>query len=84
MKDYDKYNGMKRAGDWIGKKVISTRRVSNGWGAVPSGTPGTITGVTRGSLNVTFQCCDKCGFELHVSRVEYHAFKLQDPSEATK
>ena len=61
-----KYNGMQRAGDWVGKRVRATHQLRNGGGqGVMPGMTGEVNGA-RGGLNVTFDVCDHCGTVMHV------------------
>lgn len=39
----DKFNGMKRARDWVGQRVVLTRAIGNGYCELPEGYVGTIT-----------------------------------------
>ncbi len=65
------YNGMKKASDWVGKKIITTRPMKNGVAELPSGTLGEVTGCTRGKLHLKLNACDCCKLKLYISGVDY-------------
>ncbi|GAB0154702.1 hypothetical protein [Marinobacterium sp. BA1] len=75
-KGHGKYNGMKRAADWVGHQVKATRQIeTNGGNAVSSGMQGEVTGAFSG-LNVTFDVCNCCGTKTHVTKLDYEAVEL--------
>ena len=71
-----KYNGMKKAGDWVDKSIRAARQIRNngGQGVMP-GMTGTVTSAHRG-LNVTFDVCSHCRTVMHVSRLSYSDVEL--------
>jgi hypothetical protein len=71
-----KYNGMKRAADWVGLRVQATRDIENNRGdAVMTGMQGKVTSAFKG-LSVTFDVCKHCGTKTHVVKLEYTAVEL--------
>jgi len=74
----DKYNGMKHAADWLGKRVRAVRTLRNcgGQGVTP-GMLGTVRGVYAG-LDITFDVCKHCGTVIYVARVGYHDVELAE------
>ena len=74
-----KYNGMRRAGDWVGKTARINREASNGWGTIPSGTIGEI--VSQSNTGLTFESlkCRCCGARMTISRLPYDAVELLNP-----
>lgn len=71
-----KYNGMKRAGDWVDKSIRATRQIRNGGGqGVMPGMKGKVTSSHRGP-NVTFDVCGHCGTVMHVRRLHYSDIEL--------
>ncbi len=72
----DRYNGMKKAGDWIGKKVVTTQALRNGLAELPAGTSGTVRGCARGALNLDLHACECCKIKLHITRVSYFDVSL--------
>lgn len=73
-----KYNGMKRAGDWEGKRVRLVRELRNGWVTLPAGYIGTITVQSRGSLSFVGQPCSCCGVKPHMSKIGYFDVELAE------
>lgn len=72
----DKYNGMKRAGDWKGQRVELVREIGNGFCSLPAGYVGTIT--QQGSTGLTFEGdpCGCCKVKPRVTRLGYHSVRL--------
>lgn len=72
----DKYNGMKRAGDWKGQRVELTRDIGNGYCSVPAGYVGTIT--QQGSTGLTFEGdpCGCCKVKPRLTRLGYFSVRL--------
>lgn len=70
-----KYNGMKRAGDWEGKKIRTTRDLSNGIGSWPKGTLAIVRSVGP-KLRLQSQSCSCCGVKLNMSKVDYYDVEL--------
>ena len=73
-----KYNGMKFADDWKGKRVKAVRQINNGAGeGVSPGTLGTVNHVYAG-LSITFDVCTHCGTIARVTNVEYFDVELAE------
>ena len=65
-----KYNGMKRSGDWVGKKIVSARKIQNNGGTgVMAMTLGVVNSAHNG-INATFVMCPHCGTVLHVTKLD--------------
>ncbi len=71
----NKYNGMKRAGYWLGKKVRLVRDVGNGIGRWPKGTVATVTDVGV-SMRLISDPCPHCGAKLYITKLSYFDFEL--------
>lgn len=71
-----KYNGMKRAADWKGKRVELVREIGNGYCQLPAGYVGTIT--QQGSTGLTFEGepCGCCKVKPRVTRLSYFSVRL--------
>ncbi|MBP6056815.1 MAG: hypothetical protein KA524_00050 [Nitrosomonas sp.] len=72
----DKFNGMKRAADWVGRKVITIREAENGFFIIPKGTKGVITSQSNTGLVFVGDKCCCCGVQTRISRLPYHAVQL--------
>ena len=72
----DRYNGMKRAGDWVGKEIVTVREMGNGLGVFPPGTKGVVESVSCGALNLRLIGCERCNIQARITRVDYFAGKL--------
>lgn len=76
-----KYNGMARAGDWEGKRVVARRTIRNGAGkTVRHGMRGVVTSAHRG-LHVTFDVCHHCGTVMHVTGLNYFDVRLSQDED---
>lgn len=76
------YNGMQKAGDWVGKRIIAACQLRNGGGqGVAPGMQGIVTGTYRG-LSVTFDVCKHCGTVMHVSKLHYTDVELFEHVDA--
>lgn len=73
-----KYCGLKKANDLIGRRVKTTRPMSNGLGAMPAGTTGFISSgaIRNGKIGFKADKCSCCGFEWHVGGLSYDDFEL--------
>jgi len=72
----DRFNGMKRAADWVGRKVITIREAKNGFFIIPEGTKGVITSQSNTGLVFVGDQCSCCGVQTRISRLPYHAVQL--------
>lgn len=71
-----KYNGMKRARDWIGQPIRITRTMRNGAGEYPVGTRGIVQDLWRGGLSLALFGCDSCQSKDFITRVDYGSVEL--------
>lgn len=73
-----RYNGKKRAADWMGRRIVSTEAIRNGWATVPAGTLGRVHDRSPpfGGLDIDFDPCTCCGVKVAVRQVGYH--KVRD------
>ena len=72
------YGDLKSAKQWAGRRVITTREISNGLGSIPAGTLGTIASgyhIREGNLHFKADKCPGCGLALICSRLHYADFK---------
>lgn len=76
-----KYGGMKKAGDWAGRRVRLTREIQNGMGRVPKGTAGIIdcTEIRNGTIHFMADPCSCCGAQFKVFGLHYGDFELAGP-----
>lgn len=62
--------GGKLVRDWNGLRVRVTRECSNGWGSIPVGTLGKVTGAGNGvGLEFTSDPCAHCGVTMSMSKL---------------
>lgn len=71
-----KYNGMKRARDWVGQPIRTTRTMRNGVGEYPAGTKGIVEELSRGGLSLALYRCSNCQGKEFISRVDYHSVEI--------
>lgn len=76
-----KFNGMKRAGDWVGKRVVLTRDVGNGYCVTPAGYAGRITHQYPGGLEFEGDKCECCGVQPRIRLTGYHKVRVVDAAE---
>jgi hypothetical protein len=74
----DKYNGMRRARDWEGKKIVTLRDLTNGLGLYPAGSKGVVECVSRGSLSLQLDACECCHAKPYITRVSYFDVRLAE------
>lgn len=69
----NKYNGKKRAKDWLGCRFRTKREFKNGWATMPAGSTGVVSsaGSPKG-LHIKFDSCGHCGIQVQMSYVSYH------------
>lgn len=72
----DRYNGMRRARDWVGKRVEITRELSNGFCKLPAGYRGVIKDQNNQGLTFEGEPCNCCSVQPRMSRVRYHDVRL--------
>lgn len=76
--------GMKKASDWSGKKVRTTKETSNGWTDQPAGLLARVQGQpARGHIHIRSNPCECCKVAVHISLGEYSDIELIDPTEYT-
>lgn len=62
--------GHKRVRDWYGKRVRTTRSLTNGVVTMPAGSLATVKNTPSGTgLHLKFDGCPSCGCAAHMSRV---------------
>lgn len=62
--------GGKLVRDWNGKKVRLLRACTSGWGTMPVGTLGTVTGAGNGvGLEFTSTPCPHCGVTMRMTKL---------------
>ena len=66
------------AKDLLGRRVVTVKRLQNGYGIVPEGAMATIEEKFNG-LGLVFDPCDHCGFKPRVSRVPSSYIDLLEP-----
>lgn len=71
-----KYNGMKRAKDWVGQPVTLARDVSNAYCALPRGYRGKITQQHSYGLTFEGEACGCCKVRPVVTRLNYFDVQL--------
>lgn len=79
----DKYNGMRRARDWLGKRIRLMRDISTGAAVYPKGMAGTVMD-TGPSMYVKGEPCPCCGVSMYIRKLSYFDIVLheqQPPSE---
>ena len=67
-----KYGEMKKAGDWVGKKVRLKRDLQNKVAKFPKGSICTVNYAYAG-LDLTGPKCSKCGVSIFIRKVPYGA-----------
>ena len=72
----DRYNGMKRARDWVGQRVALTRAVGNGYCQLPEGYVGTITSQSAAGLCFEGDPCACCKVKPRLTRLGYFSVRL--------
>ncbi|MFN8995629.1 MAG: hypothetical protein ACK5X3_18450 [Pseudomonadota bacterium] len=72
----DKYNGMKRAGDWVGQRVELVREIGNGYCLLPAGYVGTIVSQSAAGLAFEGEPCGCCKVKPRVTRLGYFSVRL--------
>jgi hypothetical protein len=78
-----KYNGMKRAGDWRGVRVVAARDMPNSQAVLPASSLGTITSCTPRGLTITSDKCDCCGTQVIISQLNYGDVNPEKRSDYT-
>lgn len=74
----DRYNGMRRAGDWLGKRVRLKRTVTTRAQNAPAGFEGVVVAVHNG-LDIEGPRCPNCGVSFFVRKVGYFLVELVEP-----
>ena len=67
--------GMKKATDWLGRKVKTRVDMRNGYSDIPTGTVLTVTYV-RSGLTLQSDACKCCGVSLYIRGVEARDVQL--------
>lgn len=78
-----KYNGFKKASEWIGKRVVAVRHIeTRGGKAVTPGMRGTVMGAF-GGLDIKFDVCRHCGTGMHIKNADYHSVMVvnEEPND---
>ena len=78
-----KYNGMKRAGDWHGVRVLTVRDIRNSVSILPASSLGTITSCNPGGLTITVDKCECCGVQVIISHLKYYDVYPEKRSDYT-
>ena len=65
-----RYGVMKRASDWAGVRIRTTKELRNMQFVVPAGSLGTVSHVSRG-LALQMDRCPHCGASVYITRVNY-------------
>lgn len=73
---YSKYNGMKRARDWVGKRVSLSRAIGNGYCQAPAGYTGMITNLSSAGLTFEGDPCPCCTVRPRFTRLGYFSVRL--------
>lgn len=71
-----KYNGMKRAGDWVGQSVELARDISNSYCALPQGYRGKVTQQNANGLTFEGEACDCCKVAPRITRLSYFDVRI--------
>lgn len=74
----DKYNGMKRARDWVGKRIRSVESMQNGYVDIPVDSKGIVLAQSPTGLRIKFDKCECCGVSAFISKVTYFSIKLDN------
>lgn len=72
----DKYNGMKRAGDWVGKSVELVREIGNGNSLLPAGYVGKVISQSSNGLAFEGEPCGCCKVKPRLTRLGYFSVRL--------
>lgn len=71
-----KYNGMKRARDWVGKDVMLAREIETGAARHPAGLRGRIVSQSARGLDFEREPCACCGVRCRITRLGYFDVEL--------
>lgn len=55
--------------EYIGRRVLARRKLTNGFGGMPAGTIYTVTGTWRSGFSLRSDPCAHCGHFFGISRV---------------
>lgn len=77
-----KYNGMRRACDWIGQRVELVHPVGNGYCRLPAGYVGLITGLNSKGLQFEGEPCECCKVRPRVTGLGYYTVRLVPAAES--
>lgn len=79
-----KFNGMKRAADWVGQRVVLAKPIGNGAADHPRLLRGQVTSQEPRGLTFRGDKCGCCGVQAQISRLAYTDVRLIEKADPVR